>query len=325
MGLRHIYNDHAGWRVRIDYNRDRKAYALLQRGVASLAEIMEASFGEWPPKGLDIAPDHLSRHRVTLHETSDPDALGWVPGNRSDKMYLSSRFHETNEAPASFAVSYLYTIMGHEGTHILQHLHRQHGWVAPCATLMQGLLQYDRKHHDAAAHERALRRIQRARTAVAGYFGFDSNTLEDAQEKLNYYQQGNEMQARLHETMVAGYGTWGRLPATYDELAQALVSFGFKPTEDVKKRLAEPGVRERVETFRIHRRRSKASDEMKVVYDALSANGRQLFWASTLPALYADLIEMYGDRQGWKRFAADQQQAKKAPAQRRASREARRV
>lgn len=56
-------------------DREEMSKKLLDKGQASLLEILTASFGEWPPRGLDV--DNSIRHetQVVLQRVSGLGSL----------------------------------------------------------------------------------------------------------------------------------------------------------------------------------------------------------------------------------------------------------
>ncbi|MBI3441872.1 MAG: hypothetical protein HY052_08780 [Proteobacteria bacterium] len=96
--------------------REQMANQFLMRGYASVKEILTASFGEWPPKGLEINSAILHDQQVILE--SDP----FMP-NRGSMIRSKVRRMRVNP---DFCEDMIHSTMGHEAIHILQddHSHR---------------------------------------------------------------------------------------------------------------------------------------------------------------------------------------------------------
>ncbi len=121
-------------------------------------------------------------------------------------------------------------------------------------------------------------------------------------KRIGYLKTGDETQAFLHEALAAGYKKWGKLPQDQADLWQALIGFGLKAPKDIKAYIdaLPPEAPSRDFAKPVHCGLSGKS--LKTVDRSLSDEGREFFWRTTMPALYADLIEMYGDCKGRERF-----------------------
>jgi hypothetical protein len=252
--------------------REKLAKQLLKRGHASIKEILTLSFGEWPPCGLDIDPAVTHDRQIILEKYIAP--LG-------DHGYTSA-------AGDKISINTIYPVivptLGHEGIHCLQidsagkHRQRQKGIASKL--IVDKLKTYDRRFH-----KNSLR-----------------HTFPDDN---SYFKKGDEIQAYFHVALMAGYRQWGKMPQDQAGLWQALVSLGLKPPADIKAYLEAlpPDAPSRAFVKPVDGGRSGRN--FMTIDSSLSDAGRKFFWRETLPALYGDLIEMYGDRHGRERFGLD--------------------
>jgi len=121
-------------------------------------------------------------------------------------------------------------------------------------------------------------------------------------------KKGVEVQARLHEIMIDGYKRWGRMPQNRDELWAAMKNAGVKPPPEIAQHLSSlpenSGARHFLSCKKggIIDKAIGTISEIQAVVNSFSKAGKDTFWRQTLPELYSDLIEMYGDRPGRERF-----------------------
>jgi len=105
--------------------RERMANQLLMRGHASMKEILTASFGEWPPQGLDINPDLRHDQRVDFKPLAGISTFGMATFAGEREIDINNLLCCT--LPRLLGKSFLNSIMGHEAVHILQ---GDHFWRA---------------------------------------------------------------------------------------------------------------------------------------------------------------------------------------------------
>jgi hypothetical protein len=120
-------------------------------------------------------------------------------------------------------------------------------------------------------------------------------------KRIDYLKIGDETQAFFYEALAEGYKKWGKMPQDSADLWQALVSLGLKPPAVVKTYLDSlpPDAHSCAFIKKVH---CVSGANLKTVDRSLSSEGREYYWRTALPALYADLIEMYGDSKGRERF-----------------------
>lgn len=287
--------------------RNAMANQLLMRGWATVDQLLHASFGEWPPRGLDIV--HSNSQRVTLTDslhTFSPKST--VIERLRDLLMVGgyarlcgSRDIFINRL--QFPFGGFKQTLGHEAAHILQ---GDHYWRARDIMGKDGLrvlMPQQGTTSDMLMHN-----------TTAGHFkkGF----LRDAFNKvcditglgISYLKRGVEMQARLHEALMQGYPHWARLPQNHQEFYFAMQSLGFALTPALQDKLARdperdtmkkmfPPVSSILSPFGF----SFVSDIAKVEAN-LTATGLTRLWDMGMPGMYTDLIEMYGDKLGRERF-----------------------
>ncbi len=303
--------------ISVNYPREIMANELLKRGHATMIELLTASFGEWPPKGLDINPDIPHDQQVvfksflkrTLSKKKTPRGLFYemtcVFGRASirDERVIYINGLLCRILPGLLKKSDLGHVLSHETLHSLQGdnfyraeeiFGRQQAekiWQerndSTSFEIMAGLNNYDGQFHKG--------RLRAAFNRVANFFkGIPG---------LPYLKNGGETQAFFHESLMEGYRRWGKMPQNRDDLWAALVNMGLQPPAEISKYLEalpeNSGARDFMKGNIFH---TVGANNLQAIADSLSKQARDIFWSMTLPALYSDMIEMYGDRQGRERF-----------------------
>jgi hypothetical protein len=273
--------------------REVLANRLIDQGHATVEEMMTAAYGVWPPKGLDIAPGAFLARPVTLKLTDLP-----VSGYIEEK----ERIVHINRDAIIARYSPVHPTLGHEGFHMLQYDYglRAEELFGPAAAQLQGGLPLS---CDSIAEK--LTSFDRTQP----HEEFNKAARKNARNvELAHLDTGRELQARLHVVMAEAYQDWQDMPQTKEELWMLLQSSYIQPPEAVAAQLKALPEDARARKF-IHRRgyeqsrrEVKAVDEVRMFLATLSDAGRAMFWRETAPALYADMIEMYGDRKGRERF-----------------------
>lgn len=330
-------------------SREALAFDLLTRGSATVDEILAASYGEWPPRGLDIlghnrqtvaftsltghlnswdksvppAPvdthttgirvlDELIRTALPLARMNDtvfnmltrPEFItNGVTDNRIEREIGINTHSAVVEPLINGTLPRAQSVLGHEVTHVLQEDHTSY-------------------RRASTAYEDAVLSLASARNTVLPYAGTpEADILAKSNlapeyirpginlDSLSYIGRGIEIQARLHQVLSDGYQTWGRLPGSREELAVALDARGITMPNSLRTILDDsPTIAATRDIFRPlstpqppidkHNPAVWALDHINVIQSALNDTGRDMFWRDTLPAMYGDLIEMYGDRDG---------------------------
>jgi len=260
--------------------RERMANKLLMQGHASIDELLHASFGEWPPKGLDIVGTNnqqvnlMSLWKMANHlDAAYPHETGLLHQTKLLRHKLSDTFNIAGRATITgerviginklntFYMNRLnmlitgriwsaltggkedgtHTTLGHETAHILQ---GDHYWRA------QGVFGYVNSQKiwssqkNAASNEivnRVFEEHQTKRSILMRLFDMVSGSLGS-----NYYKQGLEIQARLHEIVTDGYQRWGVVPQNRVEFFAAMENSGFKLPESIRNEINQaPGIETR--------------------------------------------------------------------------------
>lgn len=293
--------------------RERMANQLLRRGHASIDEILTSSFGEWPPKGLDIVTTNPQRVQFgsILKRADDIPNQGRLENLWARLNVLNNTFGDATLSqdriirmnnlrlsvlPGLLGKSALSSTLGHEGVHILQgdnyyraaQIYGYHGedWVVDKGQMVMN-------------KNDPVKKIFAAHTDNS-FFG---KLTEGNTKHLDYLRSGIETQARIHEITAAGYQRWGQLPANREQFLVAMKDSGLKIPEKIMEELEQsPTIAETKRIFSSAPHSSAQADEINYAQKGLTPAGKIQFWNKAMPELYADLIEMYGDGPGRARF-----------------------
>jgi len=294
--------------------RIQRADQLVERKSASVDELLEMSFGEWPPRGLDIV--HKNPQIVAL-TTSAHDFWCQVNGKRPSGQRVTSDKKGTwgkaslygarviffnkqllDECPSEKAL-----VLGHETTHTLQgdHFCRVRDIMGRAGVETYGRI-------GDTISNRVVGEAAKFRKGTLGKIFYKGTKY---QYNMDHYAPGVEVQARLHEALIAGYPTWDHLPQNRDEFFFAMKSVGLALPDTLKLAMENhPDKGKLMKAFR-HAKDSSLPDYsflrgIEIIYQHLTKQGKEDFWHKAMPRLYADLIEMYGDRWGRERLELGQ-------------------
>ena len=279
--------------------RDQMAIQLLARGHATIDEAMHATFGEWPPRGLEIGRANTNRIDFVgtgvLHGEASPDGrlplgLATVHGRR--QMWINP--DETNRSTGLIGSGgeQVSNIFGHETAHITQGDHQARaadyfGRAAQTEILAARTSGFPQLIADSVfgRHTDEARR----QSAIA------------QKVELTYLTDGLEIQARVHQILAQGYPQWSRFPQNREEFLVALHGSGVQLSQQTLEDL------QRSPTYAQTRRDfpsvpSGRAEEINAVRNILTDSGQRIFERDSLPRMYGDLLEMYGDRLGRERF-----------------------
>lgn len=292
-------------------NREKLANQLLMRGHASVDDLLYASFGEWPPKGLDIV--HENKQRVNL-TTSLTDFHG-MGGDKQPPWYkklfefmVVGGYARTGGERSLYINNMLTKIGGkigtvsHETAHILQ---GDHYWRAR-DIMGKNALEVVFPRPDALSNMI----VDEVTTSSfkPGFMRRVMNAIGNATGLgIDYLKSGLEIQARLQEALIEGYPKWERMPQNNTEFFFAMRSVGFDLTPELNKTLnIHPDREEMEKTFPKSKSRfgskSQFVGDIEKVQANLTPEGKKQFWDYTMPRLYGDLLEMYGDKYGRERM-----------------------
>ena len=290
---------------------------LRLQGYATVDQLLGATFGEWPPKGLDI----VGKNSQWVRLSAQTDGYGLVNSQNPPEISTHAGYQvDGMQLPVSGI-----SVNAHELLHILQNIHTHRiretfpnvnfgnapvgintrEDLIPCNVAMNGLLQ---NHTDSVTHQHL--RDTLGHDPEYGHF-------------IDELRGGKEVQARLIQLMAVKYPQWGRLPQNQEELWVAMQDAGLKPPPGIQKETAgwqkhmPAGMMKllgKSSTLRqAHAQFSTAAapdshgnamvlEHLNHVQKSLTPEGREVFWRETIPAMYSDFIEMAGDGRGGERF-----------------------
>jgi len=290
--------------------REKMANQLLMRGYATMRELLTASFGEWPPKGLDVDENIPHEQIVQIHKTMSFKTLGSAyPHKRQIDI---SKFY-FKYLPKILTPEGVRSTLGHEAVHILQYDH----YIRPNEIFKNGTVKKVSSKplsRDDSSWDRGSMSRFNSMQELLFYDSYEGKAKGRASMIFNrkarkksdfYYMKSDmEMQSHLHEILIAGYPEWGRLPSNKDEFLAALSSARLGVHNDIKKYLDSLPQDSSVRDFlKVKMKTSLASGRISSFVKLLSSDStRKMFWKKVLPMVYSDLIEMYGDKQGRARF-----------------------
>ena len=229
--------------------------------------MLEAAYGEWPPRGLDI---DLDRQSYAIIKVFAGDEY-FPPDN--DTHTLTACVSSTNRGkiwvrPWFPSWTWSFSVLHHEATHIMQILDNDANGLL-YGTMVQHLLP------------------------------------DDAERRACYLAKDAEVQARLAVAMAEGYRTWKRLPATKVEFWAALNALYIPLHETACQSLTQTDEgRAALDAYCVIRPWQSAFELMdlielvKIVSESSVDGALPRLHNDILPFLYGHLIEMYGDRLG---------------------------
>jgi hypothetical protein len=300
--------------------REEMANQLLMRGHATIDALLEASFGEWPPRGLDIIHNNPQTVALTAAARLD-DGTGDFDG-----MAISERrelFFHPSLSPAA-----LLTTLAHETAHVLQHeamlaerTPETYGF-SKADGIAHLLLNYSALSPLAAPalqdREQLMGTLQENLAAMSGQIGSevaahlrqgfsaaDSAVVSLALDHAAYLAEPVEIQARLQQALADGYQHWGRMPVTPRELYAALVQCGLDINDALRAALLpdDAQTRQALADFAVPPRdRPGYIQDLNRMQKMLQPTARAALWQTAFPAQYGLLLEFYGDRLGGRRM-----------------------
>ncbi|MDD3370970.1 MAG: hypothetical protein PHE27_03985, partial [Alphaproteobacteria bacterium] len=185
---------------------------LLKRKQATIREMIVATYGEWPLRGLDVVSDeHLDKNvriwgywRSLYHYLSiSPrrSAFRVAAKHLTDWHGCASSAHRAVWIKSWVSGKKRFSSLAHERRHIQQY-DLNPGTETLADAVMNLLIYPEDKNPYTEAN------------------GYTRNSVED----VRYYQKGEEVQAFLEEILVAGYPHWPRLPLKKGELWAVLTN-----------------------------------------------------------------------------------------------------
>lgn len=301
--------------------RERMANQLLARGHATMDELLEASYGEWPPKGLDIIDGNEQRVKfVSLLGMRKLDIKNPLEAFRTMREELNNIAGRARmQGPREIAInsisgilkpllagrSNIASVLGHEAVHILQ---GDHFWRAEDIFDKDDALDIRNRLSDTRSN--MLANVLFRKENLLPDVDLESDTDMPLSINLAYQSKGIEIQARIHQLMADGYQHWGVMPTTAPEVQISMMNMGLIFPDAWRDKLrAMPDFEEISEKFKYKpesasRHARNAMNSINYLQmNTLTEQGRTTFCAFGIPLLYGDLLEMYGDRYGCERFS----------------------
>ena len=287
-----------------NHKREVMSRSLVTRGHATIDELLEASFGEWPVKGLDIYGSNP--REVTIKSVATPKAKPWqltkkwndhILASQGSASWGAERYIKVNPMvlgflPALFHKSSYSPTLGHETTHILQGDHdfrsrETFGDTVSSAIYIESNLHDDKKFFPTIPLHMFLPHFSEDLSAAGA-------------KELEYQRENMEMQARLHEVLADGYQRWGSLPQNREQFIIAMTNAGLAMPAQFSSHLqSSPSIEETAVVSGPEKYGARTINEL---FETLTDEGKDYFWREYMPRIYCDLIEMYGDKQGRERF-----------------------
>ncbi|MCE9508053.1 MAG: hypothetical protein K8R48_07050 [Alphaproteobacteria bacterium] len=279
------------------------ANQLLMRGHATVQEMLTASFGDWPPKGLDINPDALKKEPVKLIVFVNAKLNGQATSTTKEEREISINQNSLIKQKI------VHSTLGHEAIHIMQGdtAHRKErsflqklaynmftdGEQQPLSNRVMEELTTEKKTGGGLCSE-----FQKVMKKTGDYWG--------EYKHIQYLRSGIEVQARIHQIIIEGYPRWGKVPATQDEFYAAMKNAGLNLPPEIEKRLENLPANSSAHSFlKCEKGQCHKVSEINEVTASFPEKGKQVLWNKVMPALYADLITMYGDKQGGQKMGFD--------------------
>lgn len=286
------YSDYLLEKVRnpaaVDTNDPREALSrnLVLKGYASVDEILEASYGVWPPNGLDIATSNPQH--VRIKPSYEPDVYGSASTAGERVIRLNDLL--LNYLPGFVGKSAYYSTLGHEGIHILQGDNFDRAFEI-----------YDPKY---VGHISSTQMVSGQYDSLSNIFEQNTNHYFSHSSYFNYVKSGLETQARIHQILIDGYQKWKVLPVNKEELIIALRNSGVVVPEEIMTDIRQSDTYEKSSKKfgKVFNVRDTIVSDINFIQDGLTRGGKLEFWNNGIPRLYSDLIEMYGDNLGRQRF-----------------------
>ncbi|MCE9508054.1 MAG: hypothetical protein K8R48_07055 [Alphaproteobacteria bacterium] len=290
--------------------REMMANQLLMKGHATVGELMAMSYGgTWPPKGIEV-DESLTHDQIVKLEIKHLEDL--------DGKSMHAERHIVMDASFVKKMSGLNSVVGHEALHVLQYdnsmrkldtFGRQMSFVEKLALKLAGPSQptSDLIMKDLVEKKGMGGLSEAFNESVSGLHKSD---WRSAIKNIGYLRKGVEVQARMHQIISEGYDRWGRIPSSPDEFFAAMKSVGMKLPPDIEAHLeklpegsaAQVFLKSSPPTAKMILQEVK---DINKVSNSFEQEGQNLFWHKVMPALYADMIEMYGDKNGGKKMGFD--------------------
>lgn len=289
---------------------ERYKQAMAKGGTTSDV-LLRADFGTDNPRGLDIVAD-MPRHRVVIKDLRESKPYQ-QPGDMGDRatiletkrglytlgesnIYINPKYYGQGEH-ADDTILFSSTL-AHEHIHLLQY-EDSRTWNAA----------YNNSHlnfiHWLDDDDNSLNPV----SAVRQLYHTFNRSRQDSKTS-QYLIREQEIQARMHEILTCGYASWQRMPANKIELWACMDQMGVDLPHSIWRKLRrdENGI-QAMKDFScsgwMRHQLYRQVDGINKVHSYLSLPEHQeRFWHRAMPAIYGNLLELYGDRLGRERMEA---------------------
>lgn len=246
---------------------------MTAQGHGESLSILKADFGHWPPRGLDIvnAPaqavaikKYTDLFTFTKAYVSNKETAPNIYINRA--MSLLACFNRAAKDRAN--------TLSHEHIHILQKAQMRKGLSDPFGR--------NRRHN------------------------LQAFIKPSAPSYNQYLCDEDETQVRLHQLVAAHYRSTRRLPLNMPELYALLETEGVRTGSAFVTRLlsGQTGMAAKAR-FTVRSPRSSLAgsvSDLNTIFQTITPQKRDEYCRTILPAIYGQLLELYGDRQGCRRM-----------------------
>ncbi|MGB9152348.1 MAG: hypothetical protein WCD70_04590 [Alphaproteobacteria bacterium] len=320
-----------------DWKKEREARLLVKRGHATIKELLILNYGEWPLRGLNIVTDEHLNQEVSL----SPMHRYFMSQIKQPTNGFLSRLQSIANAIFSSKKAASLVVLTDKREIFLNHIKLKREFLVNGRLLTHRVLAHELRHiqqfdplfptrakdlygsridasyrnganvvNDAVSLllEDSLKDVSSVRQTWEKFVKKNAKLIQDAtgiRSKKNYFTAGIEIQALLEELFVHGYPHWPRMPTNHPELYAALIDAGLQPPRNIMADFQKtPGFPEAQATFKSKTPQYKEalSGLQQSIHHLPNEHARELFWTETLPILYADIIESFGDREGRSRM-----------------------
>lgn len=283
--------------------------AMYAKGSANSLDLLKADFGHWPPNGLDIvnAPDIDVTFKSVFSTSTGlkrliPSWANLLVCAHLLKSYPVSgvAFMAITAAIRGIELGGFVNVSSKPTTIHLNDMYRAFGFFQGGRRFLSHIISHEFKHVLQARDSQ-----DSLSSALEDRLGIP-NFLKEATGKHNKYLADEaEIQARLHTVIVGVYHQHEALPLSKRDLIAALAAQGLDiPLEIIGKYVPVEASVKWAKNENLHDRYADKSaiDDLNKVLSSIKEDKLLKFVSKTLPFIYGDLLELYGDRQGHKRM-----------------------
>jgi hypothetical protein len=295
-------------------SRDERLRDVFARKAATSREILAADFGAWPPNGLAVteAPQGRVELRSMFRGAARTAVDLWHISRGIAKADGVSRLRHAAEAVPFLAVTFFSLLLTNPG---------MVNALRPHIIYLNPFVSKGRSRADILSHEHThvlQRSSGEGKDDIYGSDGLTKGLCRDSAGDADYIGKGSELQARLHVLLVNAYAQTQLMPASLTQFWQVLMKAGVLPPVMLGAMLLrdEKTLVPQLRALReLENGDARELESFNLAY--LKPELRMKFWVETLPALYADLLALYGDqatgkailaqRPDWQKFAAQEE------------------